>query len=183
MEVKLDGKRALVTGAGKGFGREIAKRIAECGAETFALSRTQEDLGQSEIREKGKGGSIVNISSIASRTVLPGASAYCSTKGAVDNITRCMALELGPHNIRVNSVNPTFVITNMTKGQEHTVSSILERTPMGRFPAIDDFLYYQANILIAEIKDVVNAVVFLLSDESGMISGESLRVDGGVGVY
>ncbi|OPL21122.1 l-xylulose reductase, partial [Mytilus galloprovincialis] len=44
MEVKLDGKRALVTGAGKGFGREIAKRIAECGAETFALSRTQEDL-------------------------------------------------------------------------------------------------------------------------------------------
>lgn len=51
------------------------------------------------------------------------------------------------------------------------------------FLAIDDFLYYQANILIAEIKDVVNAVVFLLSDESGMISGESLRVDGGVGVY
>ncbi|OPL32861.1 hypothetical protein AM593_05034, partial [Mytilus galloprovincialis] len=265
MEVKLDGKRALVTGAGKGFGREIAKRIAECGAETFALSRTQEDLDslksevpniniinvdlqdwdktREEVRkvghidllvnnagvicripfidtpkeeidrlydvnvkavfnvsqacpfawfeyyldsilflfeviakrmiEKGKGGSIVNISSIASRTVLPGASAYCSTKGAVDNITRCMALELGPHNygvfsIRVNSVNPTFVITNMTKGQEHTVSSILERTPMGRFP---------------EIKDVVNAVVFLLSDESGMISGESLRVDGGVGVY
>ncbi|XP_071128460.1 L-xylulose reductase-like [Mytilus edulis] len=241
MEVKLDGKRALVTGAGMGFGREIAKRIAECGAETFALSRTQEDLDslKSEVPniniinvdlqdwdktreevnkighidllvnnagvicripfidtpkeeidrlydvnvkavfnvsqviakrmiEKGKGGSIVNISSIASRTVLPGASAYCSTKGAVDNITRCMALELGPHNIRVNSVNPTFVITNMTKGQEHTVSSILERTPMGRFP---------------EIKDVVNAVVFLLSDESGMISGESLRVDGGVGVY
>ncbi|XP_076075538.1 L-xylulose reductase-like [Mytilus galloprovincialis] len=241
MEVKLDGKRALVTGAGKGFGREIAKRIAKCGAETFALSRTQEDLDslksevpniniinvdlqdwdktREEVRkvghidllvnnagvicripfidtpkeeidrlydvnvkavfnvsqviakrmiEKGKGGSIVNISSIASRTVLPGASAYCSTKGAVDNITRCMALELGPHNIRVNSVNPTFVITNMTKGQEHTVSSILERTPIGRFP---------------EIKDVVNAVVFLLSDESGMISGESLRVDGGVGVY
>lgn len=241
MEGRLDGKRALVTGAGKGIGREIAKRIAECGAEIFALSRTQEDLDSLKAEvpninimnvdlqdwdktreevskighidllvnnagvgcrlpfidtpkeeidrlydvnvkavfnvsqviakrmiEKGEGGSIVNISSIWSRTAHPDASAYSSTKGAVDNMTRCMALELGPHNIRVNSVNPTFVITNMTKGQEHTVTSLLERTPMGRF---------------AETKDVVNAVVFLLSDQSCMISGESLRVDGGLGVY
>ncbi|XP_076075536.1 L-xylulose reductase-like [Mytilus galloprovincialis] len=241
MEVKLNGKRALVTGAGKGIGRGIVKRIAECGAETFALSRTQQDLDSLKAEvpniniinidlqdwdktreevskighidllvnnagvgcafpfldtpkeeidrfydvnvkavfnvsqviakrmiEKGEGGSIVNISSILSRTAQPNTSAYSSTKGAVDNMTRCMALELGPHNIRVNSVNPTVVMTKMTEGHEHSVTNLLKRTPMGRF---------------ADIKDVVNAVVFLLSDESGMISGESLRVDGGLGVY
>lgn len=53
--------------------------------------------------EKGEGGSIVNISSILSRTAQPNTSAYSSTKGAVDNMTRCMALELGPHN--VSSIN------------------------------------------------------------------------------
>lgn len=75
--------------------------------------------------EKGKGGSIVNISSIASRTVLPGASAYCSTKGAVDNITRCMALELGPHNVSSVTVEYTWFFVYKVKQFLHCTDIIM----------------------------------------------------------
>ncbi len=64
--------------------------------------------------QRGRGGSIVNVSSQASLVALPGHISYGSSKAAVDNITRVSALELGKHNIRVNSVNPTVVMTDMS---------------------------------------------------------------------
>nr|CAD7573890.1 unnamed protein product [Timema californicum] len=92
---------------------------------------------------------------------------YCGTKGAVDMLTRTMALELGPHNIRVNSVNPTVVMTAMGKlgwSTAEKADSMLAKIPLGRF---------------AEVHEVVDAIIFLLSDKSSMVSGISLPVDGG----
>jgi len=92
---------------------------------------------------------------------------YCGTKAALDMISRVMALELGKHKIRVNCVNPTVVMTEMGKlgwSDPFKADPMLAKIPMGRF---------------AEVEDVVNSVMFLLSDKSAMINGAALPVDGG----
>lgn len=124
------------------------------------------------IREKC-GGSIVNISSQASKAPLKDHVAYCVSKGAVDAMTRVMALELGHHNIRVNTVNPTVVMSEL--GQRALPDptkekGIIDEAPLGRFGVVEN---------VVEVEDVVNAVIFLLSDASTMINGAHLPVDGG----
>ncbi|XP_057332658.1 L-xylulose reductase [Microplitis mediator] len=112
-------------------------------------------------------GSIVNVSSQASHAALKDHAVYCASKGAVDMLTKTMALELGPHNIRVNSVNPTVVMTAMGKlGWEDPkkARSMLEKIPLGRF---------------AEVDEVIDAIVYLLSDRSSMVNGITLPIDGG----
>ncbi|XP_063533592.1 L-xylulose reductase-like [Cydia strobilella] len=113
------------------------------------------------------GGSIVNISSQASKAALWGHVTYSATKGAIDAITRVMALELGPHNIRVNAVNPTVIMTEMGRlgwSDSKKAEGMLSKIPLGRF---------------GEVSDVVNAVCFLLSDKASMINGVELPIDGG----
>nr|CAD7427939.1 unnamed protein product [Timema monikensis] len=108
--------------------------------------------------DRKNGGS---IAALADHTV------YCGTKGAVDMVTRVMALELGPHKIRVNTVNPTVVMTAMGQlgwSTPEKADPMLTKIPLGRF---------------AEVHEVVDAIIFLLSDKSSMISGISLPVDGG----
>lgn len=117
--------------------------------------------------KRGKGGAILNLSSMASQVALRDHTVYCATKAAIDSITRTMALELGPHQIRVNSVNPTVVMTEMGKiawSDPAVNQPMLDRIPLGKF---------------AEVEDVVNAVIFLLSDKAGMINGTHLPIDGG----
>lgn len=117
--------------------------------------------------KRNVGGSIVNISSQASKAALKDHAVYCSSKGAVDMLTKTMALELGPFNIRVNAVNPTVVLTEMGKlgwSDKDKASSMLSKIPLGRF---------------AETNEVVDAIVYLLSDRSSMINGITLPVDGG----
>ncbi|XP_044272324.1 L-xylulose reductase-like [Tribolium madens] len=112
-------------------------------------------------------GSIVNISSQASMAGLLDHTVYCSTKGAVDAFTRAAALELGPHNIRVNCVNPTVIMTAMGKlgwSDPKVAKPMLEKIPLRRF---------------GEVQEVVDAVLFLLSDKASMITGSCLPVDGG----
>ncbi|KAL1513220.1 hypothetical protein ABEB36_002656 [Hypothenemus hampei] len=112
-------------------------------------------------------GSIVNISSQASQAGLLNHTIYSATKGAVDAFTRTLALEVGPKNIRVNCVNPTVVMTPLGRkawSDTNARYSMLAKIPLQRF---------------AEIEDVVDAVVFLLSNKSGMITGHCLPVDGG----
>jgi 3-oxoacyl-[acyl-carrier protein] reductase len=117
------------------------------------------------------GGSIVNISSLAS-TLAPGASAiYTGTKGAVDSITKSLAKEFAPRKIRVNAVNPGFVITEGTHaaglvGSEFEAWAVAN-SPLGR---------------AGHPEDIAAAVAFLASDDASWITGETLRVAGGLGM-
>lgn len=117
----------------------------------------------------GDGASIINVSSIASKTPPAGASVYSATKGAVDVITRSLAQELGPRKIRVNSLSPGFTDTEGVRAmpgdgpefRDHMVS----RTPLGRAGTVDD---------------IASAALFLASDESRWVTGEEILVGGGI---
>jgi 3-oxoacyl-[acyl-carrier protein] reductase len=115
------------------------------------------------------GGSIVNISSLASSLTPPTAVVYNATKGAVDAITRTLAKELGPRKIRVNSVNPGMVITDgvVAAGfdQSDFRKALESQTPLGR---------------IGQPDDIAPAAVFFASDDSKWITGETLLVAGGL---
>lgn len=237
---KFSGRRALVTGAGGGIGRATALKLAEMGAEVFALSKTLSNLESlkqqcpniniicvdlenwNDAREAVKKitpihllvnnaayctlthfleatpesfdkmfdinvkailnitqvvagdlvarqirGSVVNLSSQAGQRALPEHTLYCTTKSAVDMLTKMMALELGPKGIRANAVCPTVVMTDMGRfawSDPAKAGPMLTRIPQGRF---------------AEVDEVVNAIVYLLSDESDMVNGNLLAVDGG----
>jgi L-xylulose reductase len=115
----------------------------------------------------GHGGSIVNVSSQAGLVALSGHISYGSSKAALDNITRVSALELGRYNIRVNSVNPTVVMTPMSAwywGRPDIEGPFLDAMPLGRW---------------ATEAEIAAPIVFLLSDGASMISGVSLPIDGG----
>ncbi|MBL9080268.1 MAG: glucose 1-dehydrogenase, partial [Planctomycetales bacterium] len=115
------------------------------------------------------GGSIVNISSVVSRSPVAGGSVYSATKGAVDALTRALAAELGPKKIRVNTVNPGMVETEGTHGAGITESdfrkTVEAQTPLGR---------------IGQPKDIAPAVVYLASEDSSWVTGETLFVSGGM---
>jgi len=239
MNIDFTGKRALVTGAGKGIGRILAKVLVEYGAEVVAISRTQSDLDSLRIEigcpiicadlshaeaarqaaqaagdidllvnnagiailqpfleatadafdqtmavnvraafivsqviagkliARGRPGAIVNVSSQSSMRALYNHAAYCASKGALDQLTRVMALELGPYNIRVNAVNPTVTLTPMGEmawGDPAKSGPMMQHIPLKRF---------------AQPRDVAESIAFLLSDQANMISGVMLPVDGG----
>ncbi|MPV49668.1 MULTISPECIES: SDR family oxidoreductase [unclassified Pseudactinotalea] len=120
-----------------------------------------------EMIRLGVGGSIVNVSSQAALVALDGHGSYGASKAAIDAITRVAALELGAHGIRVNSVNPTVVMTPMSAGywgRPEIGGPFLEMMPLGRW---------------ATEKDIAAPIVFLLGDGASMISGVCLPIDGG----
>jgi L-xylulose reductase len=114
-----------------------------------------------------RGGSIVNVSSQASLVALKGHVSYGSSKAALDNITRVCALELGQYNIRVNSVNPTVVMSEMSQfywGRPEIGEPFLAQMPLHRWATEDD---------------IAGPIAFLLGDDAAMITGVSLPIDGG----
>ncbi|CAF1340528.1 unnamed protein product [Rotaria sordida] len=169
-------KTACVTGAGRGIGRAVALRLAQAGcSRVIALGKTEAhlfSLSNEEITRdliaRNLPGSIVNVSSIASAIAAQKFMVYAGTKACMDAFTRNMANELGLHQIRVNSVQPTVVLTDMGKAagweNEQQAAPLLAKTPLGRF---------------AELDDVVEPILFLLSNKSSMITGTCLPIDGG----
>jgi L-xylulose reductase len=230
----FNGKRILVTGAGKGIGRETVEWLKRCGAEVIAMGRNPDDLAYADcplvadlldvaatrtavrsvlpldglvncagvvelqsfldtsietfdhlmavntrapmviaqvvardLIARGMPGAIVNVSSLAAAVGTPDHLAYCASKAALDAMTRVMAVELGPHGIRVNSVNPVVTLTPMAdKAWSDPVKAgaMLARIPLGRFVQPDE---------------IAATIAFLLSDDAGMINGITLTVDGG----
>jgi 3-oxoacyl-[acyl-carrier protein] reductase len=114
------------------------------------------------------GGSVINVSSVASEDNVATASVYSATKGAVDTLSRVLAAELGPRNIRVNVLAPGGVETEGTHAAGVIGSdfekAIIARTPLGRFGQPDD---------------IARVAVFLASDDSRWLTGERLRASGG----
>ncbi|WP_322920128.1 SDR family NAD(P)-dependent oxidoreductase [Nocardioides renjunii] len=130
----------------------------------------------------GKGGTIINISSVAATIAFPAISVYSGTKSAVDRLTRVAAMESGKlgYGVRVNCVYPGLVPTAMGAGladdmarlglygsAEEAVGAVIELTPSGR---------------LGEVQDMADAVVFLASDAARFINGAGIPVDGGMGM-
>jgi NAD(P)-dependent dehydrogenase (short-subunit alcohol dehydrogenase family) len=130
----------------------------------FALSREVVKC----MLEKQKGGTIINISSMASQYGLPKVIAYTASKSAIEGMTRAMAVELSPLGIRVNCIAPGFIATDMSakalNGDVERMQKVMSRTPMGK---------------LGEPVDVADAALFLASDGAKYITGVILPVDGG----
>lgn len=241
---RLDGLRALVTGASKGIGRAGAVALAAAGAEVVAAARSLDELealttelgeaglaaraaqldvtdraavralveasgpfdillnnAGTNIRqpflsvedgaldalldlnlramftvaqavaqgmaEAGRGGAIINLSSVNGHVAGLNRSVYTATKHGIEGLTKAMAVELGPKGIRVNTIAPGFVDTPLTAGflaDEKVRQAQIRRTPLGR---------------IMTVEDIMGAIVFLASPASAMLSGTCLLIDGG----
>lgn len=240
----LEGRRALVTGAGRGIGRAAARALAHAGAHVTLVSRTAtelhaavddirreggkadalnvdvtqlddfrravEDLSPFDILlnnagsnrpeqfidvseqnfdivstlnfkaaffvaqaiartmvQAGRRGSIINMSSQMGHVGGANRTVYCATKHAIEGLTKAMAIELGPHGIRVNTLCPTFIETPMTTSflqDPEFVRATISKIKLGR---------------IGQVEDLLGAIVFLASDASTFMTGSALMVDGG----
>jgi NAD(P)-dependent dehydrogenase (short-subunit alcohol dehydrogenase family) len=241
---RLDGKRALVTGAGRGLGAAMAAALAEAGAHVTLIARSSDEItrvcaeiiaagGLAETatldvtrsaeveaffaarapfnalvnnagtnrpaplvdtpdadieavfslnvmaafrvaREvargliaHGKPGSIINVSSQMGHVGSVNRTVYCASKHAIEGMTKALAWELGPHNIRVNSLCPTFIDTPLT-------------TPMLAKPDFRNWVV--GNIALGRVgraDEICGPVVFLASDASSLMTGSALMIDGG----
>jgi NAD(P)-dependent dehydrogenase (short-subunit alcohol dehydrogenase family) len=114
-----------------------------------------------------KPGSIINVSSQMGHVGGPKRTVYCTSKHAVEGMTKAMSLDLAPHGIRVNTLCPTFIETPMTRPfltDDSFRQSVLNKIKLGR---------------LGQVEDLMGAIVFLASDASSLMTGTSLVIDGG----
>ena len=116
-------------------------------------------------------GNIVNVSSVAGLRSFPGFLAYCMSKAALDQFTKCVALELAPKNVRVNSINPAVIVTDFFRrmgmndeAREAFFENSKETHALGR---------------VGTVEETAHAIAFLASDHATFITGTNLAVDGG----
>lgn len=126
----------------------------------FGLQR-----GVAAMRRRGQGGAIALMASIVGKIGVPGHAAYAASKGGLRLMAKAAALELGPEKIRVNSVHPGIIRTDMTAGfDERAMAAMAAMAPLGRFGTPDE---------------VARAVLYLVSDRGRFVTGAELVVDGG----
>lgn len=121
-----------------------------------------------KMAERGRG-AIIHVSSILARLAVPRRSAYCATKGALEALTRAMALDLAPHNVRVNAVSPGLIETKGMKAgftTDELLDEMRDHIPAKRF---------------GDTEELAQAVLFLASDAASYINGTVLSVDGALG--
>ena len=114
-----------------------------------------------------KSGRIINMSSIASKVALPRMVAYTSAKGAINQLTRVLAVEWASHGILVNAIAPGYIETDLTKGlreNPNRMEAMLRQIPLGR---------------LGKPADIVGAAVYLASDAASYVTGHILDIDGG----
>ncbi len=127
---------------------------------TFRISRQG-------VKHMTSGASVINITSQMGHVGSPNRTTYCMTKHAIEGLTKAMAVELAPKGIRVNSVAPTFIETDMTRGwfsDAKFMEFVRRMIPLGK---------------VGQPEDVASAVLYLCSDGAKMVTGHSLLVDGG----
>ena len=127
--------------------------------------------GQAAARQmvkQGSGGSIVNMSSVNAVMAIPNQVPYVVSKGAINQLTKVMALALAPHRIRVNGIGPGTILTELARtavlGNREAERKILSRTPLGR---------------MGQPEEVAQVAVFLASDEASYLTGQTIYPDGG----
>jgi len=120
---------------------------------------------------KQNSGSIINIGSVASKVAISNSVAYCASKGGLLQITKVLAVEWTKYNIRVNAVGPAYIETPLLefiKDMPELYGKITGRTPMGR---------------LGRVEEVIGAVLYLASDASSYVTGETIFIDGGLLAY
>ena len=114
-----------------------------------------------------KSGRIINISSIGGQVALPRLIAYCAAKGAIDQLTRVLAVEWAPHHILVNAISPGYVETDLTKEVSSNPTrrdALIRQVPLGR---------------LGKPQEIVGAAIYLASDAASYVTGQMLDIDGG----
>jgi NAD(P)-dependent dehydrogenase (short-subunit alcohol dehydrogenase family) len=196
VNVALEGRHALVTGAGRGLGRGAALALADAGAAVTLVARSRDELEAvaaenatadfdlfadvnlrgtflacravgRHLLERGAPGRIVTVSSQMGVVGYPGRAAYCATKHAVNGLTQALAVEWAPHGVTVNAVAPTFVRTPMTEPMLADAEFAAE--VRRRLPTGE----------VATVEEVAAAIVYLASDAARSVTGHVLAVDGG----
>lgn len=161
----------LVNNAGISFAVGMLDTTVEQWDKVMNINLSSVFLGMKHVvphMQQNKGGSIVNISSIAGLTGSQGAGAYTASKGAVRMLSKAAAVDYGKDNIRVNSVHPGFIETPMSKefvNNEQMLQWFLSQTALPR---------------VGQAEEVAKAVLFLASDDASYLTGIELPVDGGV---
>jgi 3alpha(or 20beta)-hydroxysteroid dehydrogenase len=165
---KFGGLHGLVNNAGIYQPRRLLETHTELFDRHMRVNQLGCFLGMKSVvplMEQSGGGSIVNISSVAGLRGSPGAIAYSATKWALRGMTKAAAIDLAPRKIRVNSVHPGPIDTEMIKvSPPEQIQQRLQLVPMKR---------------MGTAEEVASLVLFLLSDESGYITGAEVAIDGG----
>jgi NAD(P)-dependent dehydrogenase (short-subunit alcohol dehydrogenase family) len=119
-------------------------------------------------------GNVINISSICSWVPITGSLAYCISKAGMDMFTKSLAFEVAPQGVRVNSINPGGVPTNITR--------TMNLQPDQEKEMWDSFGKYHPLGRVGDVKEIADAALFLASDKSSFVTGQMLAVDGGIGL-
>ena len=121
-----------------------------------------------QMLRQGRGGAIINMSSVNALMAIPGLAAYGASKGGINQLTRVMAIELAPHGIRVNAIGPGTILTELAKkavlGDKAARHKVLSRTPIGR---------------AGEPAEIASVAAFLAGADAAYITGQVIYPDGG----